>query len=98
MDERIEMAQTLYSGLKQQVTRMEDVVAKVATGLFHWTSCEDGDENDRDMIEVPPNSIAPKPPVDGVLDVDSVREQLADFSIGVCTTDKSRGFTENTKS
>ncbi|KAH7716904.1 hypothetical protein AAVH_15681 [Aphelenchoides avenae] len=100
LDERIEIvAQTLYSGLKHQVIRMEDIVAKVATGLFNWIPLDkEMHEDDRETTEALPDSVAPKSPVDGVIDVDSVREQLADFSAGLCTIDESRGFAKITKS
>lgn len=99
LDERIEMAQSVHNALKQHVNRTEDNVSKVATGDFQWISDDEKDENDKDLIEIPPDSMfAPKPPVNGVIDVDSVREQLEDFSIGLCTTDKSRAFTETTMS
>ncbi|KAH7719612.1 hypothetical protein AAVH_12967 [Aphelenchoides avenae] len=97
MDEHIEMAQGLYSANKQHVNRMEDNVSKVATGRFRWLSDGEKPDEDQDLIEVPSDSMfAPKPPVEGVIDVDSVREQLADSSIGLCTTDDSRSFTVTT--
>ncbi|KAH7701465.1 hypothetical protein AAVH_31401, partial [Aphelenchoides avenae] len=91
------MAQGLYSANKQHVNRTEDNVSKVATGRFQYISEDEQHHNDKDLIEVPSDSMfAPKPPVEGVIDVDSVREQLEDFSIGLCSTDDSRSVTKTT--
>lgn len=96
MDERIEMVTQLYNAFRSHVAHITENAAQVATGRFQWLS---DDEEEREVPAVPANhSIGPRKPLTGVIDVNSVREQLQNFSMELCGTYDFNSFKKITMS
>lgn len=90
MDERIKMVTQLNNGFRAHVARIAENAAQVATGRFQWLS---DDEEEREATAGSARStFGPKEPIDGVIDVNSVREQLQGLSVELCATDDFHTF------